>query len=382
MTKVATVHVADGMLKHWRERAHVDRAIAADRIGHPDSDLAAWEDGRADPPLSTLRTLATLYAVPLSAFLLSKAKPEPAPPVDNRALAGILNPETNATLARALNRAIGLQVLADELHSAMDIEPFMVTAQENVAAELLAAQERAALGISVGAQLNWATDGEALRKWRLAVERRGIYVLQMPLRDTDVRAFSIRGDPPVIVLDRSDWVRARIFSLAHELGHVVSGGSGICVPMSSRATGVERWCNEFADALLAPREAFVADSDVKRIAGGEPVTDVVLKRIGNRFKVSPAVVWYRLMQTKAINSATFNAAWDNWSHWRPPPDEGGGASPTPERIVRDYGVTFPNLLLQATRKGLMANLDASQYLDVRPEAMPAIEREIASRLAA
>jgi Zn-dependent peptidase ImmA (M78 family) len=382
MTKVATAHVPDGMLKWWRERAKVDLAVAAKRSGHGQDDLERWEDGRADPPLSTLRSLTSVYGVPLSAFLLAKPKPEPPRPVDNRTLAGVKTPVTNAPLAKALNRALGLQALADDLHNALDLEPFMVTGGPTVEAEWLAAQERAALGIALDEQYAWENEGEAFREWRLAMERRGIYVLQMDLSDTDVRAFSVRGDPPVIVVKRGDWVRAKIFSLAHELGHVVIGGSGICIPQSSRTTGIEQWCNEFADALLVPKDAFLAHPSVKKIIRGEPATDNRLKNVAGRFKVSPGVIWYRLKQTNAIDARTFHAHWDTWSRWAPPANDGGGGGPpSAERVVRDYGTKLPDLFLRASRAGYLGDLDISQYLSVQPEVIPAIEREIGTRLA-
>jgi Zn-dependent peptidase ImmA (M78 family) len=378
MTKAAAVRVPEGMLTWARDRAHVDLKVAAEKVEHAEVELISWEAG-ADAPLSVLRALAALYNVPLSAFLLVKPKQEQSRSVDRRTQAGIAHPRTNAALAEALNRAAGLQSLAEELHDALDVEPFIVVAESDDP-EALAEQERVALGVTVEQQLEWETDRDALRNWRFAVERRGAYVLQMPLGETDVRAFSVRGDPPVIVLDRSDWVRARMFSLAHELGHVVIGGSGICDPGATHAFGVEKWCNEFADALLAPRGSFTKDPDVARIKAGEPATETVVKRIGNRYKVSPAVVWYRLMQTKAIGTATFNAGWADWSHWRPNPAAGGGGPTTAQAVVRDYGVMLPSLLLRATKAGVLTDADVSQYLRVRGDAITSIEGEITARL--
>lgn len=380
MSRAATVHVPAGMLTWGRDRAHVDLKDAAAKIKRDESELADWESG-TDPPLTALRDMAALYGLPLSAFLLSTPKKEPAPPVDRRTQAGVDSPRTNSVLARALNNAIGLQSLAEDLHDALDIEPFMVTAGENVDAEWVAAQERAALGITVGEQLGWDGEDAAFKNWRLAIERRGIYVLQRPLRDSGVRAFSVHGDPPLIVVHRSDWPRAKLFSLAHELGHVVIGSSGICDPFAPRPSGIERWCNEFADSLLLPRDMFLKDRDVLMIRNGGAPTETVLRRIGNRFKVSPGVVWYRLMQTKSITQSVFSAGWDRWRVWMPPPEQqSGGGSTSAEVAVRDNGVMLPDLMLRASKKGLLGDADLSQYLAMRADAVQALEREVATRL--
>lgn len=379
VTKPLTVRVPPGMLKHWRERQKVDPAVAAKRVGCTIDDLDRWENGPHDPPLSALRALTSLYEIPVSAFLLPTPKKEPARPIDHRTLSGVKNPVTNTGLAKALNRALGLQSLADTLHEALNEEPFMAVASgPTVNAEWLAAQERAELGVSLGQQFSWKDEGEAFREWRRAIERRGVYVLQMDLTKTDVRAFSVRGDPPVIVVARGDWKRARIFSLAHELGHVVVGGSGICIPQASRTSGIEQWCNQFADALLVPKDAFLAHPSVKKIAAGEPPTDNRVKNIAGRFKVSPGVVWYRLRQTNAISRRTFRASMNAWTHWLPPvhqQDDHAGGPVVAERIVRDYGTKLPSLFIRASREGYLGDLDVAQYLAIKPEAIPAVERE-------
>jgi len=381
MTKAPTVHVPEGMLKWGRKRAHASLKQAADKCGCDEAAIESWEAGE-DPPLSALRDLATLYSLPLAAFLLSKPKDEPQPPADLRTLAGVKNPRVNLPMARALNRATGLQVVASELQEALDAAPFTVVAG-NVDPEWLAAQERATLGVSVEEQMSWRKEGDALRTWRRAIERRGVFVFQLSLTGTNVRAFSLRGDPPVIVIDRSEWARAKLFSLAHEFGHVVIGGSGICVPGTSNASGIEEWCNRFADALLVPADALAEDPDVKRIKADGQATDHRVRAIAGRYSVSHAVVWYRLFQTKVISLQTFNAGWDGWSTWRPAAgDSSGGGSPTAETVVRDYGVALPDLLIRASQKGLMNDTDVSQYLGVQPDKVPSIQQEVASRLTA
>jgi Zn-dependent peptidase ImmA (M78 family) len=215
--------------------------------------------------------------------------------------------------------------------------------------------------------------------WRRAIERRGAFVLQMPLGGTAVRAFSLRADPPVIVINRSEWARAKLFSLAHEFGHVVIGGAGICIPGAINATGIEAWCNRFADALLVPADALAADPDVARINKDGQATDHRVRAIAGRYKVSHAVVWYRLFQTKVITPETFSAGWENWSTWRPKADDGGGGQPTAKTVVRDYGVALPDLMVRASRKGFLNDTDVSQYLGVQPHTIPSIEQEVASR---
>ena len=370
--------VPDGTLAWARKRVAMSLAEAAASAKVNPGDLDDWELG-ADVPLASLRELAKTYALPLSAFLLRQPKTEILPTVDRRRAAGVESPRTSPELAKALHRAAGLQTLATELHKELGDRPFAPVA-EDIDPDRQAEQERAALGISVRQQLKWANEWVAFREWRAAVEGRGIYVMQASLKGSDVRAFSLQADPPVIVLDRSDWIRARIFSLAHEYGHVITGSSGICIPGARAALGVEGYCNWFAGSLLVPPEALTADEDARQITAGEAATEELVRRIATRFKVSPAVMWYRLRQVGLITQAAFDASWDTWVAWRPRPSGGGGGQGTAKAVVRDYGLGFPDLLLTASRRGLITAADMSQYLGVRHDTLRSIEAEVAARL--
>jgi Zn-dependent peptidase ImmA (M78 family)/DNA-binding XRE family transcriptional regulator len=367
------------MLTWARKRVAMELDDAANGAKVSPADLDAWESGESTP-LEVLRGLAKVYDLPLSAFLLQRPKPERLPTVDRRGAAGVESPRQSPELAKALHRAAGLQALAGRLHKELGDRPFAPVA-EDIDPDRQAEQQRTALGITVEDQLNWDHEWEAFRRWRAAVEARGIYVMQTSLKGSDVRAFSLQADPPVIVLDRSDWVRARIFSLAHEYGHVITGGSGICIPGARAALGVEGYCNRFAGALLVPPEALTADTDARKIGAGESATDEVVRGIASRFKVSPAVMWYRLRQVGFITQAVFDASWETWVAWRPRESAGGVGQETAKAVVRDYGVGFPDLLLTASRRGLLTAADVSQYLGVRHDTLQSIESEVAARSA-
>lgn len=386
MTAAATVPVAPRTLRWARERASANLEDAAQRCGHGPEDVAGWEGGASEPPLSALRDLAAAFGVPLSAFLLSTPPLTPLPPVDRRVRAGVSEPQTTMDLARALHRAGALQAVARDVLSQSGGIPIEQASIAQLGPEELAASERSVLGVSVKEQIKWRDESVALRSWRGVVERRGVFVLQFPMPRADVRAFSLDDFPPFIVLNRSDYVRGRIFSLMHEYGHVRLGTGGICMPGTSRSAmesaAEERYCNMFAGALLVPPDALRREPVALQIADAEGVPDdSLLDRLTRRFHVSRGVVWYRLHQVGLISDAVFNAKWDEWGDWFPPPREGGGPSTTAENVVRDYGATFADLLLSAARRGAITKADVAQYLVVPPGSLPSIEAAAAERLA-
>ena len=73
-------------------------------------------------------------------------------------------------------------------------------------------------------------------------------VVEYPLKAEDVRAFSLRSGLSVIVLNESDEPQVKLFSLFHEIAHLLKHGSGIC----SIDVSEERAEIDLARKTLAP----------------------------------------------------------------------------------------------------------------------------------
>jgi Zn-dependent peptidase ImmA (M78 family) len=384
VTTAATVRVAPVVLQWAREHSSATVTDAAGRCEHTPDELTSWEDGAAEPTLTALRKLAHYYGVPLSVFLLSEPPKVPSRPVDLRALAGVVTPEPSVDLAKALNRASALQALAGDLLAETAAPTFAPDRADSGDAESFGTGQRALIGVSSLAQRKWRDERTALRAWRTAIERRGVFVLQLPLSKTEVKAFSLSQQPPFIVLNQSDFVRSRIFSLLHEYAHVLLGTGAICMPGSGRqamerGAAVEVFCNRFAGAFLVPADTLKADPLSMQIARLKaPPDDDLLERLARRFHVSWAVVWYRMRQLDLVSQAVFTRKLADWD-WYPMPPDGGGGMTTPERVLATYGTSFTRLVLAASNQNVMTHADVGQYLGFAPGRIGDVESAMASR---
>lgn len=382
---MSSVRVPEGTMTKLRAYASATVGQASRKCRVTDEELLEWESGASHPPLDALRSLASLYNVPLSAFLLSSPPVKPPPTIERRTYAGTELPERTVELAAALNRAVAMQEIARDL-----LEELPGTRFEPVGdvmpPDQLAMEQRRTLGISLAQQLAWDTDYDALNGWRAAVEARGAFVMQYGMRGAHVRAFSIANDPPIIVLNRSDAPRARAFSILHEYGHILLGTAGVCEPGTSRrameASEPERYCNLFAGAVMVPSDVLRSDRDARAISEAHDVpSDHEVDRLVRRYQASRGVIWYRLYQTGLVSPAVFNAKWDDWGdYYQPPREAGGGGQTHAEIAVRDFGPRLANLVYLASEAGVLPAGDAAQYLRVPPDALPAVREEAAKRI--
>lgn len=95
------------------------------------------------------------------------------------------------------------------------------------------------------------------------IEQQGILVMRSsmvqhnthrPLDLQEFRGFTLIQDGyALIFINTKDTKSGQVFSLAHELGHVLLGEPGVSGEQIDGAPEVERWCNSFAAELLVPR---------------------------------------------------------------------------------------------------------------------------------
>jgi Zn-dependent peptidase ImmA (M78 family) len=320
--------VKPAVLRWARETAGVDEGAAARRAGVSVTDLERWEEGYALPSLRELQELAGFYARSLATLLLPEPPAAVPEPVDFRTM-GRERPLPLGRETRISLRTAGhLQQVASELSSSA-FPTRTVALQADP--ESLAASERRALGVTVEAQASWPDVYSGLRAWRTAVESRGALVFQLPLPIREVRGFSLSGkNPPVIVVSSSDGPAPRSFTLFHEYAHLLLGSSGVCLPdVAPRVEGMrlseERFCNEFAGALLVPAAALAELAQTSHVLQDDRTPpDDELELLARHFRVSRQVLLYRALAADLVSEAAFREKWTEWQALPAPLRRSGG----------------------------------------------------------
>ena len=102
---------------------------------------------------------------------------------------------------------------------------------------------------------------------------------------------------PIIIINDSDYKKARSFTLFHELGHLLKKDMAIsCETINNKE---EKWCDELAGCILMPSIPEFDKSSFKRLSD--------LKKIAGKFKVSPYACLVRLKQLKLIDQNKYQS---------------------------------------------------------------------------
>lgn len=359
-----------------RETAGFTEAELADKVGVERSVLQQWESGHSRPRLTQLEGIADHCRRPLAAFLLREPPDEPESPPDFRSPPGRkpapLSPRTRFAIRRArwlrsslleLYRGVGLRTKAEFPE---------VRLEEDLQAAALAVREW--LDVPPGEQAAWRNEGEALKQWRAALHGRNVLVLQMPMDEEEMRAFSLAFDElPVIVVNISEkGIRGRIFSIFHELAHVMRRTGGMCLGerslLQERPAPEERLSDRFANEALVLADSVSVDELVP------PFDDLT-----RRLKVSKYVLLYRARDLGAIGDREFRGLMGRWRAEAREAAKGGrraqdarrrGGGPSgAQRALWELGPDLASLVIAAESDGVVTAGEAAEYLDVKADQL-------------
>lgn len=140
---------------------------------------------------------------------------------------------------------------------------------------------------------------KTLKFWRNRIEEKlGIFVFQFPVDSHEFDGFSYIADgvPFGITLNSKVAEKRKIFTIFHEIGHIIEGTAGICITNTSQDTQqIETRCNKFAATFLMPKEEVATPSSFEE-----------LQQHADELGVSKEAYLIRVHDLKLIKDSDFN----------------------------------------------------------------------------
>ena len=360
-----------------RKVSRLSTKRASDKLKVGKGLLEEWEGGKSKLSVSQLRKCATLYKIPLAIFYLSLPPELPKHIRDFRKLSHKIEDDIiSFQLAHELRRAYFRREQAILLTKWMGetFKPFMFKTNLSVNIESLSKKARKTLGIDIENQWSWKDPYIALKNWIVSIEREGGLIFQCSRVDLDdMRGFSISEKfYPVIALNGADSPNARIFTLMHELGHLLINRGGLCDTIeyrgdSSQNQKIERFCNQFAALLLVPTSEFVAESQVMKNRAEKDWSKDDFEELSKKYSVSKEVILGRLYSLKRISRSFYETKLKDFKKqyllWKKEKPTGGGNYY--KTTLRNNGPALTRLVYSAQGNGIINSGDAADILNVK-----------------
>lgn len=293
---VEKMSINPNMLVWAREQKNYSVDQIAARMKRNIEDIVNWENGTDYPTYSQLETLAyDILKRPLALFFFSKA-----PIIDIKTNFRTLNNEVYDNLSPSvidlINKAKSMQL---NLYELGDLKQYNKIYNDKDILNIV----RKKINISIEEQKTFKKPEKAFAIWRESFAEIGIYVFKDAFKDDSISGFCIYDDNyPIIYINNSMSFNRQIFTLFHELYHIISNTNGIdmikddyinMLNASQRKT--EQLCNKFSADFLIPT------SDLNKEINNIDIDYKVVEDLSKLYSASKEVVALKLYEINKIS---------------------------------------------------------------------------------
>ncbi len=326
--------LAPDVLRWARERARLTLSEVAEGIDVPAEQVAEWESA-GQIRKSAADKLPQLTHTPLGYLLLPEPPSEELPIADFRSFSGAKpehpSPELYATLMAMIRRqSWASEVLVRD--GARPLEFVGAHDWEKSDPVVVAAYMRKTLGLAD----SWheQLDRPGARRYLFdRMDRAQILAVingvmgndtSRRLDPAEFRGFALADEyAPLVFVNGSDAISAQIFTLAHEMAHLVVGKGGLSLcDFQDNPGSVERFCNRTAAEFLVPSTKLRKFKEYMRDDAD------MISAAANFFCVSEMVIAYRAADLGLISRDELRMRLDSNRHQvagaRDPSSKGGG----------------------------------------------------------
>ena len=339
-----------------------------------------WENGERYPTWNQLRAVSKKFNVP-SAFFFMKSTPsfDDLPnlinyrKIDNNSIYSSLSPELITNIRKSEVRRDIYMDLLDNLNE--DCVKFEVP-NLNMDKKIFADYIRNILNVSLSTQKSWFKDTKHytfLNNWKEVInEKLGILIFETENVDIkEMRGLCIFHDKiPIILLNGKDGPNGRIFSLFHELTHLLLGESAICGDDLNRE--IEIFCNSVAGEFLVP------ENDLDNGMYVADLSEDSINELSNLYGVSEYVILRRLLDIQKISKQDYVSKakyFDEYIQIAPHKTRGNYLN----NMIKYNGKAYYPIVLEAYDSGIINSLDFSKFTNIGQKQIPKLQEKLFSK---
>lgn len=374
-------YINNEMLKWARKETPLDLETICTRItGITEENMLKWEAGEEYPSITEAKKLAYLYDIPFAALYLSEVPPPTkAEYIDRRTLSKGDTNDISYDLWKEIRYFIScresmLSLVEDDYNN--DMPKF----EHDTAYEEIVETIRTYFEIETPLKNKTAFGGNVFNYFRKKIESKGILVFQISgMEVSKIRGVSLNYEIfPIIAVNKNDSDRAKVFTLFHELAHLIRRTSALCsVDMSATNDDEEKICDYIAGNILVP------EGKIDSINPNE-VDKEKIESLANKFGVSTFVILKRLYDTRKISNNFYRSKYEefynNFMENKQLIERTKRNSevriPYHTRFLSTNGNLFPSVVINAYYDGRMSLGEVCKTLNLKTKYIGVLERAV------
>ena len=298
----------NGSIIRWaREHYNMTPDDAAKAIGVDATRYSNWENGTEYPTYAKLKTISKVFHKPSLIFFFPEPPQLPEIRGDLRTLP---NEIVNAFSKNVIVQFEKAKVYQLNLYELYGNRESIINTRDSFPKDIdqLCVFFRAQLDFPLSAQKARKSTKVVFEIFREKFYDLGIYVFKDAFKDNRISGICLNDDHfPVILINNSMSFARQIFTLFHELYHLISNTSGVEIirddyysALNAHQASIERDCDAFANAFLVPLEDFEQELK-KRVLNEDSI-----EALSNLYSVSKEAIMYKLYMMNKISSSDYN----------------------------------------------------------------------------
>lgn len=378
-------------IQYVREQRNLSREALAKELGTSPKRLASFEAGEREPTERQLRQLERILGIP-DYQLISAATPNLEPLVLDFRKEVAAPLETSPKGLQAYFHREGIASTLAYLASALEAEKHVSLPTNLRPVDLVSNVEKTLSQLEIDPSRGDLIDSpdQALRVCRYALERANMFSFMVAVPQIDYRGLFAPASEDwdfCLINKRTFKAKARLFTLFHELGHLLTSRPGASDPFVLH-NDLERACNAFASHALAPSTLF--DEIFRQASARQRATDDVIRYVSARCLLSMGATAYRLRSEDRISAKDFNS----WFERNGVTREYGAEDPNDEaddaeagggnyayNVISDVGYMPILLAKKALESGLIDEADVGRIINARGDTQELVFETVDKRVA-
>lgn len=365
------IKVNNDILVWARQELNITQEEVADRMGRNIEDIINWEEGKDYPTYAQLEKLAyTIYKRPLAVFFFPNIPNIPKNNGKFRTLDNEIFNEIPTRIIELMNQARVMQLNLQELDSNSRIR--ITELELDIHEQNFYEKLRDVLGVDLELQKKAKNMSDAFEMWRSAFYECGVYVFKEAFKDNSFSGFCLYDIKyPVIYINNSMSYSRQIFTLFHELCHILIKTSGIDkanddyisrLELDNRK--LETICNMFAGKFLVPT------NDLLKLIDNVEINEKNIEKLSKKYSVSRDVILRKLLDMGKISKEAYEKKHSDYQDemYRKPINNGGGNYYNTKKAY--LGENYINDVCSNYYSGKIDLYETANYLNVRVEAIP------------
>ena len=380
---VARAKINPAMMAWARKRAGFTDGYEETLPKDIKSKYEAWENGEIEPTWVQLRKVSKKYSLP-TAFFFMESVPEldDLPKLINyRKLdAEILFENNSPELIKQIRKSESRREHYLDLLYELELKiPSFETYDGPLDKEHVSNYIRETLVVSLDTQKSWIRKNgnldkkhyNFLNRWKeIVTEKMGVLIFETEgVSLNEMRGLCIfYKEIPIILLNGKDSVNGRIFSLFHELTHLLLGQSAICGDDDNIEEEV--FCNGVAGRFLVPKDDLSKNVNVENVLSKRSING-----LSHLYGVSEHVILRRLYDSHYISRFDYTSMVKDYEDNLDNNSKGSGGSYLNNQ-VKYNGETYCAIVLDAYENGIINGGDFSKFTNINKKFIPDLQKRI------